>query len=63
MHRMPKEIMVDHDAKFTSNVWKGLFQYLDTQMNFSIAYHPQTDSQTAKVKQVLADMLRIYVMD
>jgi hypothetical protein len=32
-------------------------------MNFSIAYHPQSDGQTKRVNQVIEEMLRMYVMD
>jgi len=40
LHRIPKAIVLDHDAKFISNLWKGLFHDLGTQLNFNIAYHP-----------------------
>ena len=37
LYGFPKEIISDKDTKFTSNFWKGLFAYLGTKLNFSIA--------------------------
>jgi len=62
LHGLPKTIISDRDVKFTSAFWKTLFADLGTQLNFSTAYHPQTDGQTERVNQVVEDMLRAYVM-
>ena len=43
LHGLPKRIVSDRDAKFTSNFWTWLFQAIGTQLCFSMAYHPQTD--------------------
>ena len=59
LHGLPKAIVSDRDVKFTSNFWKVLFANLGTNINFSTAYHPQTE----RVNQVLEDMLRMYTMD
>eukprot|EP00253_Pinus_taeda_P030099 PITA_30099 len=62
LHGLPKTIIFDRDVKFTSAFWKTLFAELGTQLNFSTAYHPQTDGQTERVNQMVEDMLRAYVM-
>ena len=36
---------------------------LGTQLNFSNAYHPETDRQIERTNQTLEDMLHMYVMD
>ena len=63
MHGFPKAIVSYRDPKFTSNFRKGLFADLSTKLNFSTAYHPQTDGRIERVNQVLEDMLHMYVMD
>eukprot|EP00253_Pinus_taeda_P016981 PITA_16981 len=62
LHGLPKTIISDRDVKFTSAFWRTLFADLGTQLNFSTAYHPQTDGQKERVNQVVEDMLRAYVM-
>eukprot|EP00253_Pinus_taeda_P022056 PITA_22056 len=62
LHGLPKTIILDRDVKFTSVFWKTLFEELGTQLNFSTAYHPQTNGQNERVNQVVEDMLRAYVM-
>jgi hypothetical protein len=58
MHGVPKKIMSDRGTQFTSRFWPKLHESMDTKLNFSSAYHPQTDGQTERTNQVLEDMLR-----
>jgi transposase InsO family protein len=48
----------DRGSQFTSKFWKKLHESLDTRLNFSSAYHPQTNGQTEWVNQILEDLLR-----
>ena len=63
LHGIPKMIVSDRDPKFTLNFWKGLFKGFRMNLNFSTAYHPESDGQTERVNKVIEDMLRMYVMD
>ncbi|MCO5600050.1 hypothetical protein L7F22_054158 [Adiantum nelumboides] len=60
LHGLPKRIVSDSDAKFTSKFWASLFQAIGTHLCFSTAYHPQTGGQTEMVNQVIEDILRAY---
>jgi hypothetical protein len=57
-HGVPKKITSDRGSQFTSRFWKSLHENMDTKLNFSLAYHPQTDGHTERTNQVLEDMLR-----
>ena len=56
LHGVPFSIISDRCPQFTA---KGL----DTQVNLSTTFHPQTDRQAKRTIQTLEDMLRSCVID
>lgn len=58
LHGVPRKIVSDRGTQFTSRFWRKLHESMDTRLNFSSAYHPQTDGQTERTNQILEDMLR-----
>jgi hypothetical protein len=58
LHGVLKKIVSDRGSQFTSRYWQKLHECLDTRLNFSSTYHPQTDGQTERTNQVLEYMLR-----
>ncbi|GKF58271.1 putative reverse transcriptase domain-containing protein, partial [Tanacetum coccineum] len=62
-HGVPVSIISDHDSRFTSYFLQSLQKALGTQLDISIAYHPQTDGQSERTIQTLEDMLCACVLD
>jgi hypothetical protein len=58
LHGIPKKIISDRGAQFTSHFLQQLHEALGTYLKFSSAYYPQTDGQTERTNQILEDMLR-----
>ena len=63
LHGIPISIISDRDPRFTSRFWEKMQEALGTRLNFSIAFHPQTDGQSERVIQIMEDMLRSCVID
>jgi hypothetical protein len=55
---VPQKIITDRGFQFTSKFWEKLHESMDTKLNFSSAYHPQTNGQTEITNQIFEDMLR-----
>ncbi|GJU15279.1 putative reverse transcriptase domain-containing protein [Tanacetum coccineum] len=45
-HGIPVSIICDRDLRFASNFWRSLQNALGTNLDMSIAFHPQMDGQT-----------------
>ena len=63
LHVIPLSIVFDCDPRFMSRFWKELQSSFGTRMNFSTAFHQQTNGQFERVIQVLEDMFRSRVLD
>ena len=63
LHGIPKSIISYRDLRFTSRFWGKSQEALGTRLNFSTAFHPQTDGQSERVIQIMEDKLRSCVID
>jgi hypothetical protein len=58
LHGLPKAIVSNRDTKFTYNFRKRIFVDLGTQLNFSVAYHPQIERVNQERRQISSLQLK-----
>ncbi|GJP56485.1 hypothetical protein CLOM_g15552 [Closterium sp. NIES-68] len=58
LHGIPAAIISDRDPKFTSKFWQDTWARYGTRLQFSSAYHPQTDGQTERTNQTMEQLIR-----
>jgi hypothetical protein len=59
-HGMPRVVILDRGPQFITGFIHKLYKLLGIKLAMSMAYHPQIDSQTEHVNQVLEGYLHIF---
>ncbi|MBW0572050.1 hypothetical protein O181_111765, partial [Austropuccinia psidii MF-1] len=59
-HGLPSSIVSDTGSLFVSSFWTNLCQKLKISRDLSTAYHPETEGQTERLKQILEQYLWMY---
>ncbi|GJP49600.1 hypothetical protein CLOM_g8787 [Closterium sp. NIES-68] len=63
LHGIPAAIISDRDPKFTSKFWQDTWARYGTRLQFSSAYHPQTDGQTERTNQTMEQLIQTNCPD
>ena len=52
-HKVPMSVILGRNPCFAMNFWKSLQKSLGMNVDFSTAYHPETDGQGERTIQIL----------
>jgi len=63
LHGLPATIVSDRDPVFTSDFWKELFNLTGVRLQFTSAFHPQSDGQSEATNKIIAMYLRCLTGD
>jgi hypothetical protein len=61
LHGLPLSIVSNRDTRFLSHFWQCSWRLSSTKLDFSSAYHPQTDGQKEVINQSMGALLRSLV--
>ncbi len=59
-HRVPGHVTSDRGSEFISHFFRSLSTVVGMKLHFTSGYHPEGDSQTEWVNQILEQYLRAY---
>ncbi|KAI4883683.1 hypothetical protein NFI96_015820 [Prochilodus magdalenae] len=63
VHGMPSDLVSDRGAQFMSRYWKAFCELMGASVSLSSGFHPQSNGQTERVNQDLAQTLCCLVAD
>jgi hypothetical protein len=63
LHGVPVSIISNQDPRFTSRLWPNIHRAMGTNLNISMAFHPQTDGQSERIIQILEDLLKARALE
>jgi hypothetical protein len=63
LHGIPSSIVSDRDPVFTSSFWRELFRLAGVKLQFTLAFHPQSDGQSKSTNKIISMYLRCLTGD
>ena len=60
---MPQSIIYDKDTQFCNDIWVTLFTNMDTKIDFTYAFNPESNGNIEATNSTILDLLRAYTND